>query len=52
MFFLRNESFAPISLYEQKEPSMAYFYWIAILCFAVLLSVTLETIATKNEDAQ
>ena len=29
---------------------MAYFYWIAVLGFAILLAVTLETIAAKNEE--
>lgn len=31
---------------------MAYFYWIAVLGFAILLAVTVETVATKNEDAR
>lgn len=31
---------------------MAYFYWITVLGFAILLTVTLETIAAKNEEAK
>lgn len=31
---------------------MAYFYWIVVLGFAILLAVTLETIAAKNEEAK
>ena len=50
-FSARNGA-APRFAQRIKGISMAYFYWIAVLGFAILLAVTLETIAAKNEEAK